>query len=227
MAKAFRGKVPWSIDKSAWDWTVNSWHVAVIRLLIPRMILRINTEWETIFSNRMRSLFDAGYPVFKFPCKCEFRQLVTGIMKSGCLGTIGFNSIWQVAGHIASGGDPEDVFFSLGDDTAQEDPLVPDYLEKLRCTGAVVKEVDTGYPIKFGGHEFNEDVSRPAYAGKHMFNLLHLEEVDAEATLDSYQYLYTMHQEGLDLIQDVVLDLFGPQKVLSKPYLMNWYNGYE
>lgn len=228
MSRAFRGKQPLSVDKSSWDWTVGAWHVEVIRGLVPRMIVRHTDEWRTVFNNRIDAMFVAGNPVFKLRCKCRFTQLVTGIMKSGCLGTIGFNSILQYADHIAIGGDPDDVFFSLGDDTAQEDVGdVEGYIAKLSKTGCLVKEYEQGFPIVFGGHKFDEKGCVPAYRQKHMFNLYHLAPKFALETLDSYQHLYALDPDMLQFIQKLILDMFGPEKILSVEYLEDWYKSLE
>lgn len=228
MAQTFRDRIPVSIDKSSWDWTVNEWHVSIILNFIPRMVVKVDEDWNAVYQNRMAALFGAGYPILKFPCKCEFVQLVDGIQKSGCLGTIGFNSIWQTASHIAIGGNPDDVFYSLGDDTAQEKPAdLVKYVETLKKTGALVKEVEVGFPIKFGGHDFDDRTCNPSYVDKHMFNLLYLEDKVGLETLTSYQFLYALHDEGRQLIQDITLKLYGPEHILSYPYLYNWYHGYE
>ncbi len=230
MAKSFRMKQPMSIDKSSWDWTVNSWHVSVIEKLIPRMVLKHGDEWKKVFENRIKALFYGGYPVFKGNCGCSFHQLLTGIMKSGCLGTIAFNSIWQVATHLAAGGDPDDVFYSLGDDTVQESVKnLEEYLASVRKTGCIVKEVDIGWPIKFGGHEFDEKTCVPSYRGKHMFNLLHLDPtpVISRSTLDSYQHLYSLDKEPLQFLHNLVLDFYGPEAILSEEYLDDWYRKLE
>jgi len=228
LAKAFKNREPVSIDKSAWDWTVNEWHVAILRGLIPRMIFGRTDEWETVFNNRISAMFDAGIPVFKTSCGCEFTQKVTGIMKSGMLGTIGFNSILQFAGHLAAGGQPDDIFFSLGDDTVQEGGCVNDeYLDRLRQTGALIKEIDRGFPIKFGGHEFDERECVPSYRAKHMFALHYLDERFAAETLSSYQHLYALDPQVSMYLEQQVLNMFGPTDVLSREYLRDWYVGYE
>lgn len=228
LAKTFRGRTPLSIDKSAWDWTVNFWHVSIIERLIPRMIVGRDSDWNAVFSNRIQSLFMAGHPVFKFQCGCEFTQLITGIMKSGCLGTIGFNSIWQMAAHIAVGADPTMVFHSLGDDTAQEmiNPLNL-YIEAIARTGAEVKEYDVGNPVKFGGHEFSETCCKPAYRNKHLYSLKYVEEKVLRETLDSYQHLYALDRDMLRFIQTVMVKNYGPSSILSREYLENWYEGRE
>jgi len=228
LAKSFRGRKPMSIDKSAWDWTVNEWHIAILELLVPRMLFNLSDEWSTVFRNRMRALFHTGHPVFKMSCGCKFYQLVTGIMKSGTLGTIGFNSILQYADHLAAGGSEEDIFFSLGDDTVQEE--VEDlalYLQNLRATGALVKEVEVGFPIKFGGHEIDEERSIPSYRAKHMFNLSYLEPRFAFETLDSYRHLYALDPEVGDFLEKQALSMFGPSKLLSRQYLREWYLSLE
>jgi len=230
LAKAFRGKLPVSIDKSAWDWTVNEWHVSLMRDLVPRMLFGITDDWRRVFSNRFKAMYWAGYPVFKQSCGCESVQLVTGIQKSGCLGTIAFNSIWQVASHLAAGGVETDLIFSLGDDTVQEKvPDIEDYLARLEKTGAIVKEVAEGFPIVFGGHEFDEKRCVPTYRAKHMFALLHLTEDPsiAESTMTSYRHLYALDDEVGPMLEEISLRQFGPSNLLSREYLRDWYLSLE
>jgi hypothetical protein len=228
MARCFRGKEPLSIDKSSWDWTVNEWHVAIIEMLIPRMIFSIDDGWRTVFRNRMRALFHAGFPRFKMACGCVSYQLVTGILKSGFLGTIGLNSILQFADHLAAGGSEDDLFFSMGDDTVQENVYdLEGYLRGLRATGALVKEVDIGFPIKFAGHEFDEDKSVPSYRSKHMFSLHYLDDRVASETLDSYRHLYALDDRVSDFLEMESLRLFGPENLLSRVYLRQWYLSLE
>jgi len=228
LAKSFRNKTPMSIDKSSWDWTVNEWHVAILEMLVPRMLFDLTDDWRTVFRNRMRALFHAGFPTFKMTCGCEFQQLITGIMKSGSLGTIGFNSICQFADHLAAGGEETDLFFCLGDDTAQEAVKdVARYLENLRRTGALVKEVEMGFPLKFGGHDIDEERSIPSYRSKHMFNLTYLDPELAFETIDSYRHLYALDPEVSGYLEKEALTNFGPSNLLSREYLREWYLSLE
>ncbi len=227
MSKVFQN--PCSIDKSAWDWTVQEWHIVLLKLFIPRMILKTTSEWLTVFNNRMKSLYHPEYVRYKPNCGCEFKQLVIGIQKSGCLGTIGFNSVWQVADHLLASDFSDDKIFALGDDTVQEMPCtgLDAYIANLRRTGAIVKEADVGFPIKFGGHEFTQTTCVPSYRDKHMFLLRHLDDKVSSETLTSYQYLYALDSDVLDLIQDVVVAKHGPEEVISEQYLREWYLGAE
>lgn len=227
MAKSFRGKIPVSIDKSAWDWTVNRWHIDIIEQLVPRMLFRIDDDWKRVFKHRIYSMYYTGFPLFKLACGCCYRQLVTGIQKSGCLGTIAFNSIWQIAAHLASGGLETDLIYSLGDDTVQELNYGEDYLVRLRRTGALIKEVDIGTPIKFGGHVFDLDTCVPAYRAKHMYNLYYLDDRFAKETLDSYRHLYALDERVSHYLEELVLKLVGCQGVMSREYLREWYMALE
>ncbi len=224
LTRHFRNRTPVSIDKSSWDWTVNRWHISILNALIPRMIFGITSEWSAVFKNRFVALFGADYPIFKYGCGCEFLQRVDGIMKSGCFGTIGFNSILQFADHVAVGGDEQDVFEALGDDTAQESfPGIEQYIENLKKTGAIIKEIDVGWPIKFGGHEMTEETSVPSYRGKHMFQLLHLDEKFGPETLESYRHLYALDSEMSEFLEKLALRLYGPRNLLSRANLRDWY----
>ncbi len=228
MSRCFRGKQPMCIDKSAWDWTVQEWHVELIEKLVPRMHFGITDDWRTVFANRMGALYRAGNPVLKTACGCEFVQLVTGIQKSGTLGTIGFNCIWQFADHLAVGGAADDVFFALGDDTAQEVVgNVEQYLRDLEATGSLIKEVDFGFPLKFGGHEMSEGGCKPAYRQKHAYELRHLDKKNAFQTLESYRHLYALDDEFSRWLEQTCLNMFGPENLLSREYLRDWYIALE
>ncbi len=229
MSKVFRNSQPLSIDKSCWDWTVLEWHVRFLERFVPCMVLFTNSEWKTVFLNRMKALFYKGEVKYKLNCGCVFTQLVTGIQKSGCLGTIGFNSLWQAADKEVATNFEDTILFSLGDDTVEEQPKMPlqHYLNNLRRTGAIVKEYDLGFPIKFGGHEFTETTCVPSYTAKHMYNLLHLDEQVAEETLTSYQFLYGFEENIRPFVQKLALEVAGPPAVLSDNYLWNWYTGID
>jgi len=224
LAKSFRDKTPISIDKSSWDWTVGPWHIMLLEKLLPRMIFGKDEEWCSVFKNRFFSCFGAGGPVFKPSCGCEFNQLVDGIMKSGMLGTIGFNSIWQVAIHLAAGGSEDDLIFSLGDDTVQEKPRdVSTYIQNLTGLGCIIKEYDLGFPIIFGGHVITENSCVPAYRAKHMYLLKYLEENVGVETLDSYRHLYALDSEVSIFLEKLMLRKYGPSDMLSQEYLREWY----
>lgn len=228
ISKAFRGVEPMCIDKSSWDWTVQGWHVDVLQQLIPRMIFGTTEEWQRVFDNRIKAMFYPGVPRFKTTCGCEFVQLVKGILKSGGLGTIGFNSILQFADHLAIGGSEKSIFFSLGDDTAQESEQRNDiYLEALKETGALVKEVDFGFPLRFGGHDMHEGFCTPAYRQKHAFELHYLDTKVAFETIESYRHLYALDPEVSIYLEQQALKMFGPSNVLSRQYLRDWYLALE
>jgi len=228
MSRCFRGKNPMSIDKSSWDWTVQRWHVDIIQQLIPRMMFGTTEEWQRVFDNRISALYHAGIPRFKTICGCEFVQLVDGIHKSGALGTIGFNCVWQFADHLAIGGKATDIFFSLGDDIVQEKVKDHDqYLKDLEMTGSIVKEVDYGFPIKFGGHSMTESGCIPAYRQKHAYELRYLDRKNAFQTLESYRHLYALDDEFSRFLEATCLTMFGPENLLSREYLQDWYYSLE
>lgn len=223
---------PMAIDKSAWDWTVQEWMVEVLREVLPRLIYGVTDEWRTLLTNRFLALYSLA--VFKPQCGCEFSQLVTGIQKSGCLGTLAFNSIWQYACHVLALRrgkltDPGN-FFCLGDDTIQESfdsPMATEvYMRELARTGCTVKEADFGWPTTFAGHKIaREDVDcacEPAYTSKHLYGLRYMsEEVRAE-TLVSYQQLYALKPVMRELVQRLLADA-DVTLVLSPKRLEWWY----
>jgi len=223
---------PMAIDKSAWDWTVQEWMVEVLREVLPRLIVGVTEGWRNMLANRFVALYSLA--VFKPQCGCEFAQLVTGIQKSGCLGTLAFNSIWQYACHVLalSRGKLADpgAFFCLGDDTIQEsfsNPMATErYMAELAHTGCVVKEADFGWPTTFAGHKIaREDVActcEPAYTSKHLYGLRFLNEETRKETLISYQQLYALKPDFLELVQKILVreDV---SLVTSRERLEWWY----
>jgi len=225
--------MPLAIDKSAWDWTVQAWHVDFLEQWIQRMHYGAPEWWASLLHTRLEALYADA--VFKPQCGCEVRQKCVGIQKSGCLGTLAFNSVWQYAVHSlarrrAGLVDPG-AFYALGDDTLQEccgwsSEQVDAYLHQLAKTGCVVKESERGWPTTFGGHVIRKEAGGqacvPAYVAKHLFELRYLrEEVEAE-TLDSYQRLYALQPDMLGLIQ-ALLARTRVDLVQSRARLDWWY----
>lgn len=230
LAKKFR--TPMMADKSGWDWTVQEWHVEFLKKFIPRMIIGIP---EMVVSARLEALFrvnkwQLGDAIIK--------QNLTGIQKSGCLGTIAFNSIWQYASHVLAsqrlGWDVNQLgeFACLGDDTIQE--VVPDvqaYEDEIAKTGAIVKqsEVSEGKnPLcEFAGFLFDQDKCHPAYRAKHAFALYHCSDDRADEMIGSYLLNYGMDSNVADFLRRKLFQRGCPDLATSSPALHNFWTGYE
>nr|UGO57588.1 MAG: hypothetical protein 1 [Riboviria sp.] len=193
-----------SLDKSAWDWTVQGWMVDMIKDYLQNIHPDSPGWFKRMIKARFELLFEQ--PWFIFSDGTRIQQGDRGIMKSGCYLTILFNSLGQILlNHMACsriGRTPVPVF-ALGDDTIQE---LMDWWEELVTSVesfgfSVKKEVhDT---IKFCGFEMHGVHFTPEYREKHRFNLEHLTFDDevAKQTLQSYQILYYRDDQVLGLLR--------------------------
>lgn len=230
LANQFRR--PMMADKSGWDWTVQEWHVDFLKRFIPRMIVGVP---EVLVNSRIDALFKE--------CKWQLADTVIvqnamGVQKSGCFGTIAFNSLWQFAVHALVcrrlGWSLERLggFACLGDDTLQECvPNVPAYESEVAKTGAIVKTseiADLVNPIsEFAGFKFDKDTCLPAYGAKHAYTLYHVSESEAPETLASYLLNYGMHEEISCFLRRELIRLGYPEFALSKDMLKHFWTGLE
>nr|UDY81145.1 MAG: RNA-dependent RNA polymerase [Varroa destructor virus 3/5] len=223
---------PMMADKSGWDWTVQEWHVEFLKRFIPRMIIGVP---EILVCSRIEALFTN--------CRWQLAdtvimQNVTGVQKSGCFGTIAFNSLWQFAVHALAchrlGWSLERLgnFACLGDDTLQECvPDVPAYENEVAKTGAIVKtsEIsDVKDPkSEFAGFKFDKSTCLPVYGAKHAFTLYHVNEDDAPETLASYLLNYGMHEDISNFLRRELIRRGYPEFALSKDLLNHFWTGLE
>ncbi|APG75711.1 hypothetical protein 2 [Beihai sobemo-like virus 23] len=217
-------------DKSSWDWTMQGWLVPVFICLTQRLCLNTTESWMKQLQNR----FAAVFLFARFLNGKEiYYQKVPGIMKSGFLGTIMYNSIAQVALHIAtklsltgvvdSDGENYILPFAMGDDTIQL-PENKEYLEKLPKFGCIIKEVAFSQVCEFAGYKFTNKYCLPCYEDKHKFCLAHLEDSYTEA-LESYMYLYSFDPDMYQILREKLMEA-DPSRIKSRPYLVRWFNGY-
>lgn len=208
---------PQTADKSSWDWTVQPWMVKVLRMYF-RSLLPV--QYHAILENRLTSLFEKAE--FDFD-GYRFRQQVPGIMKSGCLGTIIFNSLLQLAIHVLScqrSGSPLKMFFAVGDDTIQE--AMPDkYWQEVQKVGAIVKERIEGWPAEFIGVYFNTQLGLPMYATKNFFRLLFAEPDLLDDILQGYMRLYA----NSPLFEALAALASKRGLTLSYQQCREWFNG--
>jgi len=229
--RRFRGKKVLMADKSCWDWTVQSWLVDILTSLMLR-ICGHDEKLTNIIRNRIKAVFRSTFNVGGY---ARFEQLLDGIMKSGCLGTIAWNGICQVACDILAKlrahmetGDLPDV---MGDDTIQElmDRL-DEYLNMLTTTGCLVKEYmvsDTreGESLEFAGTTFDAIKSVPTYREKHLAALMTLADSPEHKRemLTSYQRLYAHDDFMFPRLTKWLLSLEGA--AVSRAYARDWYDG--
>lgn len=223
-----RVRNPVCLDRSGWDWTVQPWMCRILRGLISRLCMNSDADWELRLKHRFQAMFRDA--TLKWRCGCSAQQRFWGVMKTGCLGTICFNSVLQQASHDVANlriKEPLDTIMCLGDDTIQSCPQnLAAYLGALRTVGPVLKDPVFGY--EFAGTVFDED-PRPAYIAKHMFSLCFQTgelNLDFPDMLRSYQYLYAFHPNMLFVIHRALKKL-APASLLSSAYLRWWYKSEE
>jgi len=216
-------------DKSAWDFTCQGWVVEAFAGLIDRLYPDSTPETKTILGHHLSALF-GSCTLSIGPAR--IKQRTRGVLKSGWYGTIGFNSVAQVALHVlAAIRLKEDwrvsVPHSLGDDTVQTALVPPGYLEMIQRGGCIVKEHLVATSIQFGGHEFEGSICVPLYSSKHVWMLLHLDPAVAAEALETYQYLYALSPPMLSIVQSLLKDLGEYTRIRSQDRLNAWYHGWE
>lgn len=214
LSRKFRGKKVLSLDRKAWDWTVQKWMTEYLLKFFEEMAYVDDDAqwWIDLARARFRLLFSEAE--FSFPDTTQLRQGVPGIMKSGCFLTLIGNSLLQFLLHCVACvelGIPVGEFFSVGDDTVQELPAkLEQYRDLLLGLGVRLKEpciTEPGESFEFVGFVISELELKPAYREKHNFNLRHLEEEVAVDAIKSYQILYAhdkcMHKTLSDWLHRV------------------------
>jgi len=225
------GKQKLMADKSAWDFTMQGWPILAFAGLVDRLFEHLESEddWKVVAGNHLASMFgDCTIAIGEIRVK----QLVTGVMKSGWLGTICVNSISQVALHVLacmrlSVDWRPTLPYAMGDDTIQDAAVPPRYLAILQAGGCIVKEFETSDRCAFAGHLFDSVSCVPAYVAKHCWMLLHPDPTTQLESLESYQYLYALHPEMLSIIQTILLAKGGTNRFRSRDLLRCWYHGWE
>jgi len=185
-----------SLDKSAWDWSVNSWIVQELLGLRIDLCENINQKWVDLATWRYKALYDK--PEFVTSGGLLLRQKQPGVIKSGCFNTIVDNSIAQDLLHVRvcveSGCEVGDLM-SMGDDTTQRDFSWRKQYEVL--LGQYCHLKSSVERTEFAGHRFERSFIEPLYKGKHAYNILHLDDKNGQEIAASYALLYhrSRHQK--------------------------------
>lgn len=210
------------LDKRAWDWTAPIWLIEAELELRFRLARgdRLQ-EWYDLAKNMYHHMFRDVFLLMSDGTL--FRQIVPGVVKSGCVNTISLNghaqSILHVVVCMMDGLDVEPVPSSCGDDTLQHERHVQD-LETYRSLGIQIKSVsDTR---EFVGHEFRSSGPHPAYILKHLYRLNYVKDDDLSTYLDSMARMY-VHTEHFDFWSRLAIRL-GKVLPLSKNAYMHWYD---
>lgn len=178
-----------AIDKSSWDWTVMNWLVEIVMECRKSMARgRRFDDWARLVAWRYSCLFQQ--PLFQTSGGVQLRQLVEGVMKSGCVNTITDNSIMQLILHVrvcVELGLAPGWFWALGDDTLQQLPSNPKLYMDLLRQFCIVKQA-VAKP-EFAGFCF-DTTPEPMYRGKHAYNLLHANPKFLTEFKRAYKLLY-------------------------------------
>lgn len=217
-----------SLDKSAWDWSVPGWMIDGITEVVSKLNVRSPDWWNKIYAMRNDLLFEKC--VYRFSDNVVAKQEWRGVMKSGCYGTLIYNSIGQLLLEILARevtGVDGPLPFVLGDDSISpyyegcEEVL--DYMSKL---GFVVKKQVLSEP-EFIGFYFKLKGFEPAYESKHQFRLQHLTRDPelAESTLRGYQVLYANRPDVLRSLHDLAIQFDVPEAIMSDRDLVKIIDG--
>lgn len=217
-----------SIDRTAWDWTVQLWLVEAWKEFLFDIHVGAPNWWQNMVSARLKCLFEEA--VFRFSDGVAVKQKYPGIMKSGCLLTLYLNSVSQTILHILTsnrlGLDPyHNVPLCAGDDTIQLDfAEVEEYSATLNCFCITKEVVKTCGFSEFIGFLFNHSGFVPAYWEKHLFNLRHIDVTVQREALQSYQILWYNDPIMLSLIREFAYKV-DPHILLSDRSLREIANG--
>lgn len=209
------------LDISAWDWTAPRWALAMDLEFRKRMGRGHRLEeWHTISSRLYHQMFDN--PTIITSGGQLFKQVVPGIMKSGCVNTISTNSHCQIFIHLAvchhRGVSIHPVPVACGDDTLQHLAHTED-LTTYRKMGLQIKFVSE--TTEFVGHEFKPE-PHPCYWLKHIFKLHYVEDEHLPTYLDAMARMYC-HTDYYWFWNDVALDLGCPLQHSRTAYKY-WYD---
>lgn len=210
------------LDKSSWDWTVPAWKIEAVFELKKRMVFGARQEeWEHLAWKAYRSLyFDC---VLVLSSGNMYRQVVPGVMKSGCVCTITDNSLMQVIDHVyvclLAGLDFQPLPVACGDDTLQCASQVAD-ISYYSALGVVVKSASAG--LEFVGQEFLASGPFPLYLEKHLYKLPYSTEV-LDEYLDAMMRMYC-YTPLFDLWYEIAKHLGRLHCVRSRAYYLAWYD---
>lgn len=178
-----------SLDKSAWDWSVNAWIVQEVLELRVELCQNVTQQWLELAQWRYQALYD--HPMFVTSGGLLLKQKQPGVIKSGCFNTIIDNSIAQDLLHVrvcVENGLPIGELASMGDDTTQPDFAGRDFYERKLSEFCHLKS--SVRATEFAGHRFKIGFVEPLYKGKHAYNIMHLDPKYGEEMAASYALLY-------------------------------------
>lgn len=224
LAYAFPGKCL-AIDKKAWDFSVPGWMIDLWAQFLEDCVGGGPTWWVLLHRARFEALYGAD-TLFQFSDGSQARQLVRGIMKSGCFNTLLLNSVGQyIIARLASRrrGFSLKEFWTIGDDTVEE---VPDdlegYLEEIGNLGFSVKEAVVSNYVEFCGYWVEPSAVKPAYWRKHLFKALREGGESWKEKLLMYQFLYAFDEQLYGVFADMLAIVDGHPPVPAELWRLLW-----
>lgn len=210
------------LDKSSWDWTAPYWTLRLdleFRLRLARG-KRLD-DWYVLAS----SLYDGMFkdPTLMLSDGRLFKQVVPGVMKSGCVNTISTNSHCQMFIHLAMCIENDlplhPIPFACGDDTLQH-PVHTEDISLYSKYGVVIKEVSE--TREFMGHTITDRGPIPNYMMKHISSFEHTDDDNLYQFLDSMARMY-VHTDYYEFWEALVRAM-GEELPLSRAAYLYWYD---
>lgn len=212
------------VDAEAWDWTMPYW----------KLMWDLDFRFRMGRGRKIEEWFELGKYLYELMFKDPivalsdgncYKQVIPGIMKSGCKNTISTNSHAQLIDHVIVCirtnkpiYPPPDV---CGDDKFQNEVNAADP-EELAKLGVKVKISFRG--SEFIGHEMSPNGPVPLYFKKHLFNYCLESPEFLNEFLESMLVLYA-HSEKFSFWYN--LALFHNARIKSKHYYLNLYDSIE
>lgn len=197
----------WAMDKSAWDWTAPYWTIELDLEFRYRMGRgSMMDKWREKAEILYRQMFVE--PKIILSDGSVYRQVVPGVMKSGCVNTISTNGHCQGFVHCVvcyrAGVNPHPLPRVVGDDTlsrAEHAKLSGRYSE----FGVIVKEVTQG--IEFVGFNWSTKGLEPLYFSKHISRFRHTGDKILPEYIDSLLrvYVHSRHYGFWERAADVLV----------------------
>jgi hypothetical protein len=199
---------PVSTDRSGFDFTWQKDHVEfLISLVCGYMNITAKPERQQM-SNHIWSLFSGN--IWHFGTTV-IQQKSIGIMKSGSLGTIAFNSMLVEAQYqlacIRSGQVPK-ATACMGDDFVFERPDMPidQFLAFLNSTGTIVKDHVADGKVHFCSQIMTENdfKAEPEKLEGQWAKLTLVDDDHFDEALCSRQYMYSFQPELLEVVHEAL-----------------------
>lgn len=212
------------LDKVAWDWNAPIWLINMDLDFRYRMGRGVEMDgWLRIAKRLYHHMFNN--PIIIMPNGNAYKQVIPGIMKSGCVNTISTNSHMQGFVHVEAcrlqGVSYLPMPACCGDDTLQKLEQATDISCYARL-GAIVKSASEG--MEFVGHEILSTGPVPIYFSKHLAKFERVSDDNVHDYVDSMCRMYC--KSPLFDFWNAAASYLGVS-VYSRQYYNYWYDNEE